>query len=68
MRPVGITVSESGDLVWVCLPLSHFLAVPWSDLTSLTSVSSGKEPVPALGVMIGTKCVVLALGQLPKPQ
>lgn len=53
VRPVGIPVSESDDL-GMGLPPSQPLSgcVPLSDLTSLTSVSSGKEPVPALGVMM----------------
>lgn len=56
MWPVGIHVSESGDLgigLCPCLPLSG--CVPLSNFTSLTSGSSGKQLMPAPGVMIQIK-------------
>lgn len=56
---MGIHVSESDDLgigFLPSLPLSG--CVPLSSLMSLTSVSSGKELMPAPGVMRRMKCAV----------
>lgn len=59
MWPMGIHVSESDDLVTglhPSLPLSG--CVPLGSLMSLTSVSPGKELMPAPGVMRRMKCAV----------
>lgn len=48
----GICVSGSDDLgMGLPPPQPRSGCVPLSDLMTLASVSSGKEPVPALGVM-----------------